>query len=99
MNYKRTHGSLSLTNLLKLETRSVEQSNIVFFCVAMDQLTGAYMLVQVLSISGAEFSWSKDAQVSTLQDINLVVRKGDLVGVLGRVGAGKVQSINWLFCA
>lgn len=30
---------------------------------------------------------------STLQGIDLTVRKGELVGVLGKVGAGKVRYI------
>ena len=38
-----------------------------------------------------EFRWSKSAPVPTLEDVNLSVRKGELVGVLGRVGAGKVS--------
>lgn len=42
-------------------------------------------------MSGGEFYWTKDAAVPSLEDINLTVRKGELVGVLGRVGAGKVH--------
>lgn len=45
---------------------------------------------EVLSIVGGEFSWTKDAASPTLEDVNLTVKKGELVGVLGRVGAGKV---------
>lgn len=52
-------------------------------CVLID-------FAQVLSIKGGEFSWEKDNVQSTLEDINLTVKKGQLVGVLGRVGAGKV---------
>jgi ATP-binding cassette subfamily C (CFTR/MRP) protein 1 len=37
-----------------------------------------------------EFSWSKDAQSPSLEGINLIVRKGELTGIVGRVGAGKV---------
>ena len=44
----------------------------------------------VLSIKNGEFFWSKDGTVPTLQDINLTVKKGDLIAVLGQVGAGKV---------
>jgi ABC-type methionine transport system ATPase subunit len=44
----------------------------------------------VLDIKDGEFAWSKDAQSPTLEDINLVVRKGELTGIIGRVGAGKV---------
>jgi ATP-binding cassette, subfamily C (CFTR/MRP), member 1 len=46
---------------------------------------------QVLSIKGGEFSWDKDSMTPTLEDINLTVRKGELIGILGRVGAGKVS--------
>ena len=48
---------------------------------------------EVLSITNGEFYWTKDAAAPTLEDINLTVRKGDLLGVLGRVGAGKVRFI------
>ena len=44
----------------------------------------------VLSIKEGEFSWSKKATTPTLEGVDLTVRKGELVGVLGRVGAGKV---------
>ena len=44
----------------------------------------------ILSIKNGEFKWTREASFSTLEDINLTVRKGELVGVLGRVGAGKV---------
>lgn len=44
----------------------------------------------VVSVTDGEFSWDKNAVSSTLEGINLTVRKGDLVGILGRVGAGKV---------
>lgn len=45
---------------------------------------------EILSIKGGEFSWTKDSMPSTLEGIDLKVCKGELVGVLGRVGAGKV---------
>ena len=48
--------------------------------------------IQVLSIKDADFSWSKDGAETTLEGINLSVKKGELLGVFGRVGAGKVQS-------
>jgi len=45
---------------------------------------------QVLEIENGEFAWSKDSQSSTLEGINYVARKGELTGIIGRVGAGKV---------
>ena len=47
---------------------------------------------EVLSITNGEFFWSKDGKDPILQDINLTVRKGELVAVLGQVGAGKVNT-------
>jgi len=44
----------------------------------------------VLEIENGEFAWSKDAQSPTLEGINYVARKGELTGIIGRVGAGKV---------
>ena len=46
---------------------------------------------EVLSIKAGEFSWSKESVSPTLEGIDLTVKKGELVGVLGRVGAGKVR--------
>ena len=50
----------------------------------------------VVSVTNGEFCWNKNAVSPTLEDINLTVRKGELVGILGRVGAGKA-SIRILF--
>lgn len=44
----------------------------------------------VLSITNGEFFWSKDGKEPILQDINLTVKKGELIAILGQVGAGKV---------
>ncbi|KAJ3484887.1 hypothetical protein NLI96_g5332 [Meripilus lineatus] len=49
---------------------------------------------EVLSISHGEFYWTKEAASPTLEDINLNVKKGELVGVLGRVGAGKTSLLS-----
>ena len=45
---------------------------------------------EVLSITNGEFFWSKNGKEPILQDINLKVKKGELIAVLGQVGAGKV---------
>lgn len=49
---------------------------------------------EVVTIRGGEFFWNKDAATPTLEDVNLTVRKGELVGVLGRVGAGKTSLLS-----
>ncbi|EKM50357.1 uncharacterized protein PHACADRAFT_263609 [Phanerochaete carnosa HHB-10118-sp] len=49
---------------------------------------------EVLDIRNGEFTWNKDAQSPTLEGINLTVKKGELVGVLGRVGAGKTSLLS-----
>jgi len=61
--------------------------------VARNGFTWTYLVTasQVLEIKDGEFTWSKDAQSPTLEGINLVVRKGELMGIVGRVGAGKVR--------
>jgi ABC-type glutathione transport system ATPase component len=54
-------------------------------------------VLQILSIKDGDFSWAKQSVEPTLEGINLTVNKGELVGILGRVGAGKVlllQSIR-----
>ncbi|KAG8854878.1 hypothetical protein FRB96_007278 [Tulasnella sp. 330] len=48
----------------------------------------------VLSIRDGTFKWLGKTAESTLQDIDLTVRKGDLVGVMGRVGAGKSSLLS-----
>lgn len=45
----------------------------------------------VLSIRDGEFKWSESAVEPTLEGINLDVKMGELLGVLGRVGCGKVR--------
>ncbi|KAG7093889.1 hypothetical protein E1B28_007528 [Marasmius oreades] len=49
---------------------------------------------EVVSIKAGEFSWSKTVANPTLEDINMTVRKGELVGVLGRVGSGKSSLLS-----
>ncbi|KAG1776029.1 P-loop containing nucleoside triphosphate hydrolase protein [Suillus placidus] len=49
---------------------------------------------EVLSIKGGEFQWNKQDISAALEDINLTVHKGELVGVLGRVGSGKSSLLS-----
>ncbi|CCL99693.1 uncharacterized protein FIBRA_01714 [Fibroporia radiculosa] len=51
---------------------------------------------EIVSIANGEFYWSKDAPSPTLEGINLSLRKGELVGILGRVGAGKTSLLSAL---
>ncbi|KAL1943159.1 hypothetical protein VTO73DRAFT_4830 [Trametes versicolor] len=48
----------------------------------------------VVSIVNGEFRWTKDSPSPALEDINLTIRKGELVGILGRVGAGKTSLLS-----
>jgi ATP-binding cassette subfamily C (CFTR/MRP) protein 1 len=48
----------------------------------------------VLEIKDGEFNWSKEAPTPTIEGINLVVRKGELTGIVGRVGAGKSSLLS-----
>ncbi|KAG6375249.1 ABC transporter type 1, transmembrane domain-containing protein [Boletus reticuloceps] len=48
----------------------------------------------VLSIRDGEFQWTKNGIQPTLEGINLTVRKGELVGILGRVGDGKSSLLS-----
>ncbi|THH32362.1 hypothetical protein EUX98_g1802 [Antrodiella citrinella] len=49
---------------------------------------------EVLSITNGEFYWSKSGAAPTLEDVNVTVKKGELVGILGRVGAGKSSLVS-----
>ena len=52
---------------------------------------------EVLSITNGEFFWSKNGKEPILQDINLKVKKGELIAVLGQVGSGKVCVLSGFF--
>ncbi|KAF8548045.1 P-loop containing nucleoside triphosphate hydrolase protein [Imleria badia] len=49
---------------------------------------------EVLSIRDGEFQWTKNSIQPALEGINLTVRKGELVGILGRVGDGKSSLLS-----
>lgn len=43
-----------------------------------------------MKIKDGEFCWDKESGVPTLEGVNISLKKGQLFGVLGRVGSGKV---------
>lgn len=45
---------------------------------------------EMVTIQNGEFRWLSTAPEPTLRDINLSIKKGELITVLGRVGDGKV---------
>lgn len=45
-------------------------------------------------VSNASAKWARDQQENSLNNINLTVKPGRLVAIIGPVGAGKVQR-NW----
>ncbi|KAK0543049.1 hypothetical protein OC846_006298 [Tilletia horrida] len=48
----------------------------------------------VLSVENLEAKWSPSQPVPTLQDVDLTVKKGELLCVLGRVGDGKSSLLS-----
>ncbi|GAK64527.1 metal resistance protein ycf1 [Moesziomyces antarcticus] len=49
---------------------------------------------EIVTIRDGEFKWSRSQPVPTLQDINLTVKKGELLAVLGKVGDGKSSLLS-----
>ena len=50
---------------------------------------------ETISIENGSFSWAKGEE-STIQNINLSVKKKELVAIVGRVGAGKSSLLSAL---
>lgn len=49
---------------------------------------------EIITIKNGEFKWTRNQPVPTLQDINLSVKKGELLAVLGKVGDGKSSLLS-----
>jgi ATP-binding cassette subfamily C (CFTR/MRP) protein 1 len=49
---------------------------------------------EIVKIENGEFRWAGDSVEPTLQDIDFSIKKGELVGILGRVGDGKTSLIS-----
>jgi ATP-binding cassette subfamily C (CFTR/MRP) protein 1 len=47
-------------------------------------------------VKGGEFAWSRDARQPILEGIDMTLRKGELMGVWGPVGAGKVCCVIFM---
>ncbi|CAE6486674.1 unnamed protein product [Rhizoctonia solani] len=48
----------------------------------------------VLEICGGDFKWSKQTIRPTLENVDITVRKGELVGIIGSVGSGKTSLLS-----
>jgi ATP-binding cassette subfamily C (CFTR/MRP) protein 1 len=48
-------------------------------------------ILQALVIKDGEFCWNRDAPHAILEGVDLTLHKGELMGVWGSVGAGKVR--------
>lgn len=42
-------------------------------------------------VSNATAKWTNNETVNTIENINLIVKSGGLVAIIGQVGAGKVN--------
>jgi ATP-binding cassette subfamily C (CFTR/MRP) protein 1 len=49
---------------------------------------------ELVSIKNGEFRWIKDVAEPTLQDIDLSIKKGELMAIIGRVGDGKSSLLS-----
>jgi ABC-type multidrug transport system fused ATPase/permease subunit len=49
-----------------------------------------------VKIENATFSWTKEQLTPTLQDVNIDIKKGELVAIVGRVGSGKSSLLSTL---
>lgn len=49
---------------------------------------------EMVTIQNGEFRWLSTAPEPTLRDINLSIKKGELMTVLGRVGDGKTSLLS-----
>lgn len=60
--------------------------------ITANRLSGGLQAVlgTVLEMKNGDFKWSNQVLEPTLQHLDMTVRKGELVGILGPVGSGKV---------
>ncbi len=83
VSFKRLKEFLSLENINWLTYYSFSHSN---SCLEIqDKL--------LLDINNADFKWKKDDS-SVLNELNLEVKKGQLIGIIGKVGCGKTSLLH-----
>ena len=49
-----------------------------------------------IKVENASFAWEKDAEKPTLSNVNLDIKKGSMVAVVGTVGSGKTSLVSSL---
>ena len=51
-------------------------------------------LKEAIEFSDASYSWSSDTSGPTLSNINLKIKKGEIVAVVGKIGSGKSSLLS-----
>ena len=77
---------------------SLKRIRAFFACEDMD---GSYIIKaedekHVLSIQDSTYAWDKNSEKKALKNIDLNVRKGELVAIIGKVGSGKSSLLSAL---
>jgi ATP-binding cassette subfamily C (CFTR/MRP) protein 10 len=83
VSFKRLKEFLSLENINWLTYYSFSHSN---SCLETQDTL-------LLDINNADFKWKKDDS-SVLNELNLEVKKGQLIGIIGKVGCGKTSLLH-----
>ena len=47
-----------------------------------------------IKVENGSFKWTKEAETSTLEDINIEVKHGELVAVVGHIGSGQRSAFD-----
>ncbi|CAG8721759.1 10889_t:CDS:2, partial [Dentiscutata heterogama] len=64
--------------------------------VSIEPKTGGKNGIELISVKNGTFKWSIKSPTPTLSDINFSVKKGELVAIVGKVGAGKSSLLSAL---
>ena len=67
-------------------------------CDDLDEETGSgkpgLETKNAISIQNADYSWASDAVNPTLSNINMEIKKGELIAVVGKIGSGKSSLLS-----